>query len=240
MKKLIPYQNINTALKTLDNGGRFYNILTKAEDGIISQAELGKVGGLFSSKQQSILFLEMSISALSKKEKARVLSQLDDGLQNQYQKYKAQYLLPSEAKEKSIISSNAIITGIPKLMDSKTDFLQLSAFDLAQRDMLKAINQSLEIYKIEFIQANLKTSQLGSFSIHYYGEFRIELLTIAFVVPDKEKIIEEIKVKTINFLENLEITKLENLKNLINSQILNEEYWNVKGLKLLSQNIKVN
>ena len=65
MKKLNPCQNLTTALKTLDNGGRFYNILTKAEDGIISQAELGKVGGLFSSKQQSILLLEMSISALS-------------------------------------------------------------------------------------------------------------------------------------------------------------------------------
>lgn len=123
MKKITPYQNLNTALKTLDNGGRFYNILTKAEDGIISQAELGKVGGLFSSKQQSILFLEMSISALSEKEKARVLSQLDDGLQKQYQKNKAQYLLPSEANEKSILSSNAIITGIPILTETKTDFL---------------------------------------------------------------------------------------------------------------------
>lgn len=46
MKKVSPYQNLNTALKSLDNGGRFYNILTKAEDGIINQAEIGKVGNL--------------------------------------------------------------------------------------------------------------------------------------------------------------------------------------------------
>lgn len=122
----------------------------------------------------------------------------------------------------------------------KTDFLQLSAIDLAQKDMFKAMNQSLEIHKIEFIQANLNTSQLGSFNIHYYGEFKIELFKIAFAGPNKEKIIEEIKSKTINFLENLEVTKLENLKELINYQILNEEFWNAKGLKVLSQNIKVN
>lgn len=123
MKKINPYQNLKTALKSLDNGGRFYNILTKAEDGLISQAELGKVGGLFSSKQQSILFLEMSISALSENEKNKIRSQLDNGLQKQYQKNKALYLLASEAENKGQISSNAIITGIPKLTDSKTDFM---------------------------------------------------------------------------------------------------------------------
>ena len=64
MKKIEPYRNINDAISNLDNGGRFYNILTKADDGIISKSELGKVGGIFNDKQQMILFLELSISKL--------------------------------------------------------------------------------------------------------------------------------------------------------------------------------
>lgn len=45
MKKIESYIDVNDAISDLDNGGRFYNLFTHADDGIISQAELGKVGG---------------------------------------------------------------------------------------------------------------------------------------------------------------------------------------------------
>lgn len=122
MKQIAPYTDINEAISSLDNGGRFYNILTDAEDGIISSSELGKVGGLFNEKQKMILFLELSISALDPAAKAEVLSKLDSSLQRSYQKYKAQELLPSEANDRGILSSNAIITGFPKMRESKSDF----------------------------------------------------------------------------------------------------------------------
>lgn len=122
MQQIEPYAGINEAITSLDNGGRFYNILTNAEDGIISSAELGKVGGIFNEKQKMILFLELSISALDETAKAEVISKLDSSLQRSYQKYKAQELLPSEANDKGILSSNAIITGFPKMRESKSDF----------------------------------------------------------------------------------------------------------------------
>ena len=122
MKKIKPYFAINEAIKSLDNGGRFYNIQTKAKDGIINQSELGKVGGIFNDKQQMILFLEMSILKLNQADKNSIISTLDCDLKKTYQKYKSQELLPSEAHSKGILSSNAIITGIPKLIDSKSDF----------------------------------------------------------------------------------------------------------------------
>ncbi|CDF79498.1 conserved hypothetical protein [Formosa agariphila KMM 3901] len=122
MKNVHPYTEVNEALKSLDNGGRFYNLLTQAEDGVISQAELGKTGGLFSDIQRMILFLEVSISKLNQDEKDLVVSKLDDDLKANYLKYKTQHLLPSEVEEQGIVSSNLILTGVPKLIDSKSDF----------------------------------------------------------------------------------------------------------------------
>jgi hypothetical protein len=123
MKKIEPYRNINDAISNLDNGGRFYNILTKADDGTISKSELGKVGGIFNDKQQMILFLELSISKLDNGKKNAILSKLDENLQKIYLEYKPIELVPPEAGSKGIIAANTIITGIPKLTTSKTDFI---------------------------------------------------------------------------------------------------------------------
>ena len=123
MIKIEPYKNINDAISNLDNGGRFYNILTKADDGIISKSELGKVGGIFNDKQQMILFFELSISKLDDKKRNTIISKLEEDLQSIYLKYKPIELLPSEANSKGIIASNTIITGIPRLTESKSDFI---------------------------------------------------------------------------------------------------------------------
>lgn len=122
MKKISPFKEINEALLSLDNGGRFYNILAKCNDGIIDQSEIGKIGGLFNDKQKIILFLEMSLSLLKSEEKEIVISKLDSKLKLTYLKYEPQILLPSEVEEKGKLASNAILRGIPKLINNKSDF----------------------------------------------------------------------------------------------------------------------
>jgi len=121
MKLIEPYINVDEAILSLDNGGRFYNLFTEAEDGIISQAEIGKVAGLFNDRQKMMLFFELSVSRLDAVAKANVISKLDENLQRSYQKYKPQELLPSEAENKGVISANAIITGFPALIESKSE-----------------------------------------------------------------------------------------------------------------------
>ncbi|SKB29587.1 hypothetical protein [Daejeonella lutea] len=122
MKYIQAYSDTSEALIALDNGGRFYNILTNAEDGKISAAELAKVGGLFNDRQKMILFLELSISKLDAADRAKVLTSLDEALMESFHKFRAQKLLPSQAQEKGILSHNAIITGIPKMTESRKDF----------------------------------------------------------------------------------------------------------------------
>lgn len=120
MEEIKPYATAEEAIRDLDNGGRFYNLFTKAEDDVITAAELSKVSGAFFGKQQMILFLEMALSRLNATDKAEVLSKLDESLQSHYQTYKPQTLASLQANEKGKLTSSTIITGIAKLQQSKS------------------------------------------------------------------------------------------------------------------------
>lgn len=122
MKKIVPYKTAKNALVSLDNGGRFYNLITKANDGNITSAELSKVAGLVSGKQKMVLFLEMSLSDLSSDSRKVILSTLTSDIKNAIYKYPTQHLTPSEAVQTGVLSHNTIITGIPTYVDSKSDF----------------------------------------------------------------------------------------------------------------------
>ena len=122
MKHLTPCQNLNEALDSLDNGGRFYNIFTTAQDGVISKAELSKVCGVINDRQQMILFLELTTSDLKKSEKEIIHSKLESGLQEIYEKYRSQRLSPSEVESQGKMASNIVVSGTPKLIDSRSRF----------------------------------------------------------------------------------------------------------------------
>lgn len=122
MTEVKPYLEFNDAITALDNGGRFYNLWTKADDGIISTSELAKAGGQYNDKQNMILFFEMSISSLSEIDQQQIISKLEPKLKETYLKYKPIQLVPNEVDTKGILASNVIITGIPKLIDSKSTF----------------------------------------------------------------------------------------------------------------------
>ncbi len=117
MKKIEPYRNIDEAIKSLDNGGRFYSNVIKANDGVINQAELERIGGGVNDKQEMILLFEMSISKLSEADKASLFSKLDSDAMQIYEEFKPQELNTDDAGEKGKLSKNAIITGTPKLVD---------------------------------------------------------------------------------------------------------------------------
>ena len=120
MKKVIPYKSQMIALKSLDNGGRFYNFLTKSEDGEISSSELAKVAGVFSDKKLMHLYLDMSLADLINKDK--ILDSLSGQLKEDYQQYRPNYLTPSQARNSQADGQTIITTGTPKYKRSKTEF----------------------------------------------------------------------------------------------------------------------
>lgn len=122
MKKITPYPSLQEAKEALDNGGRFYNLLTKADDGVISKAELGKVAGVFNDKQKMMLFLTLAISELHENDRNVIVHTLSEDLRTLYHQHKPQELLPSEVATQGDLSANVILEGIPKLIESKSDF----------------------------------------------------------------------------------------------------------------------
>ena len=203
MKKISPYKKINEALLSLDNGGRFYNVLTNSDDGLVSRSELGKIAGLFNDRQKMILFLEMSLSSLKSEEKEVVISKLDTELKQMYLKYKPQRLLPSEANEKGIIASNAVLTGVPRLIDKKSDFTAFIMLPImAGKVMTFVMIPIFENYNVYELRDE-KTSE--SFLIAHSKnskELPNEKITIAGVLKELKSEKDE-KSKGLKFLEAL-------------------------------------
>jgi hypothetical protein len=122
MKKISPYRTTKNALNSIDNGGRFFNLLTKANDGNISASELGKVAGVYNDQQKMVLYLEMSLGKLNESSKNQVISALSGQLKSAYQHHRPDYYSPSEANRHGTIARNTIITGTAKLVNRKSDF----------------------------------------------------------------------------------------------------------------------
>jgi hypothetical protein len=60
MRELKPYRTMQGLRKSIDNGGRFYNFFTDADDHTVTRAELAKAAGVFTAGVKAFLFLEMA------------------------------------------------------------------------------------------------------------------------------------------------------------------------------------
>ena len=153
MKKIEPYKNVDKAIQSLDNGGKFYKIQTKANDGIIDQSELANAAGTSSDKQKMILYFEISIFKLEQSEKKSVLSKLDKDLIKTYEKFKPHEITPEEVNFEVKSSSNVIITGTPELIDSSSNFKGLIMFPINIGDIATfkktPIMDEYDVYKLK-------------------------------------------------------------------------------------------
>lgn len=122
MKRLVPYKTKRNAIVALDNGGRFYNLMTQADDGEISISELSKAAGVFSNRQAMFLYLEMRVSELDHQSVNDIYSHLSPSLQAQTKKYRPVHYSPAEASSIGKPGQSAIVIGTPKYMKSCSDF----------------------------------------------------------------------------------------------------------------------
>jgi len=122
MKEIIPYDGLETALASLDNGGRFYNLMTHAGDDEIEPGELARVAGVLGDRKQMFLFLEMALLGCSPEEREAVAARLSDDLRAQRREHAPQVLAPSVADQQGVAGRSAIITGFPRFVEDKTLF----------------------------------------------------------------------------------------------------------------------
>lgn len=122
MKQIVPYRTVQGALKALDNGGRFYNVLTKARDEVITDSELYKAAGVFSGKVQAFLFLELALSGLPEADRDQVIQRLSPNLRSTYLSRRPKHTM-IEVFEQDVRETDAVvITGFPIFLEDKTQF----------------------------------------------------------------------------------------------------------------------
>ena len=122
MQQITPYRTKNGALTALDNGGRFYNLFTKANDGEISMAELGKVAGAFVDTQRMFLYFEMALAHLDAADTEAVIAAMSGELRSLHHQCAPLRMSVARAREHGHAAQSVIVTGIPHHVDSKTEF----------------------------------------------------------------------------------------------------------------------
>jgi hypothetical protein len=122
VKQVTPYKTKRGAVKALDNGGRFYNAFSKADDAIVSSAELARAAGVFSADQEAITFFEMALMDLALDEREQVRGLLAPDLQARLATKRPRLLTPSVVEEKGRPGMPAIVTGYPAFVEDRTQF----------------------------------------------------------------------------------------------------------------------
>ena len=122
MRQIVPYRTLQGALNALDNGGRFYNVFTKARDEVITDSELYKAAGVFSGKAQAFLFFELALSDLPEIDREQVLQCLSPELRSTYIKQRPKHT-EIEVFEQEVQETDAVIVaGFPVFLEDKTQF----------------------------------------------------------------------------------------------------------------------
>ena len=95
MRELKPYRTKQGLRKAIDNGGRFYNFFTDADDQVVTRAELAKAAGVFTAGVNAFLFLEMAQQDLQSDDRQSIIDLLESDLRKDYRRIGPQTLVPS-------------------------------------------------------------------------------------------------------------------------------------------------
>ena len=122
MKQIVPYKTLKGALNALDNGGRFYNVFTKAGDEVITDSELFRAAGIFSRKSHAFLFFELALSDLSKADRDRVIGRLSPELRSAYLRQRPKHTKIEVFEQSARETKPVIVAGFPFFLEDKTRF----------------------------------------------------------------------------------------------------------------------
>lgn len=122
MKHIVPYKTLQGALNALDNGGRFYNVFTKARDEVITDSELCKAAGVFLRQAHAFLFFELALSDLSKADRDQVIRHLSPELRSTYLRQRPKHTEIEVFEQSARETQAVIVAGFPVFLEDKTQF----------------------------------------------------------------------------------------------------------------------
>lgn len=113
----------------------------------------------------------------------------------------------------------------------ETDFLSVSTFDLAGKNVKELFLDANQTYEIK-----LQNLTNGKISIDYFVNYKYVFPSV-FVEKDSEKVKEKIEQKLNTFLASWNITNTFETEEMLRKNILNTDFWEVNlRINLLSQN----
>ena len=152
MRELKPYRTLQGLRKAIDNGGRFYNLLTHADDHIVTRAELAKAAGAFTAGINAYLFLEMAQQGLQPDDRQKIIGLLDSDLRKAYRGSRPQTLLPSEIEKHGVAGRPVIATGFPRFVEDRTQFSGFIMFPITSGNvttfMMIPIFDQFDVYEV--------------------------------------------------------------------------------------------
>ncbi len=122
MRELKPYRTVQGLRKAIDNGGRFYNFFTDANDHVVTRAELAKAAGAFTAGMNAFLFLEMAQQELQSDDRQSIIDLLKPDLRKDYRRNRPKTLLPSAVEKEGTAGRSVIVAGYPRFVEDRTQF----------------------------------------------------------------------------------------------------------------------
>ena len=149
MELIKPFTSASQAIDLLDNGGKFYNIFTKADDDIISPSEVGKLAGVTFEKQKAVLYLQLALSKLTSREQLEVEGCFDDTLADNFQKYHAHELNSAEAVHAEKIASNVLVKGSAVKLEEEGYVIGYVQIPIVDTFTLIPFSESYTVYELK-------------------------------------------------------------------------------------------
>ena len=147
MRQLSPYRTLQGAKRALDNGGRFYNLFTRAGDNVVEGVELARAAGVYSSDAMAFLHFEMALMDLPPEEQAEVRSLLARDLKEQFQARRPRVLQPSRVESEGVAGVAAVVTGYPSFVEDRARLQGVMVMS-APHIMMIPITDQLDLYEV--------------------------------------------------------------------------------------------
>ena len=129
MKKVEPYKTFAGALQALDNGGRLYNLLSRAGDGEIDEAELARAAGFMTWNWQALFFFELAVHRLTRDEQDKLRVRMHPKLRKRMSESRPGVIGRDMDVSRYEADMAAIARGYPQVLGPKTRFAGSGRFE---------------------------------------------------------------------------------------------------------------
>lgn len=152
MKEITPYKTLEGAMKALDNGGRFFNLFTKAGDGEITRSEISKAAGVLGDRNSVMLFFQLAISRLSNADQQSLMDHLEGKIKKQWRESPAETIPVYRFHQSATPKQPVIVEGYPFFLEDREQFSSFIMMPISTGNsttmMMIPIFEHYDIYEV--------------------------------------------------------------------------------------------